>query len=286
MAEGPDQVRRQDAPSEGAREKLSHERDEIHGDPYRTDDELEALRLELARTRAQMSETVYSLQDRANPQYVKEQVREQATAQARDTAKSAGSSVADTIRQNPVPAALAGAGLVGIGWLVASGKSSGSGQPGYGGSSDPYGSSERYYTSYEDRGSEGSSGGSGQERAQEAAQEARQRASQMGGELQNRAQEARGQAQEKAQRAKGGLQNALQENPLALGALALGAGMAVGLSVPGSSKEDELMGETRDKLANQAQQRVQSAQERLQRVAEEARSSAEEEAGRQNLTSD
>ncbi len=287
MDERSDQVRRQGMPDQGVREKLSRERDEVNPDPTSTDDELESLRLELARTRSQMSETVYALQGRLNPQYV----REQASSQAKDTAKEAGSSVVDTIKNNPVPAALTGAGLVGLGWLVASGGSSG-GASGSSGrqslDSGPYyhGSPERSYPTYYE-GSEygGPSEGSGRQRTQEAAGQARERASQVGGQLQDRAGATGEQAQQKAQQAKGGFQRMLQESPLALGALALGVGAAVGFAAPGTNKEDEVMGETRDNLVERGKQGVRETRERAQKVLEEGRRSAEQEAQRQDLTS-
>ena len=292
-------------PDEGVREKLSRERDEINPNPADTDDELESLRLELARTRSQMSETVYAIQGRMEPQYI----REQATSQAKDTARDAGSSVVDTIKNNPVPAAMTGAGIVGLGWLIASGSSdSGKG----GGSSGRrvgarqqgldeghyyYGPSEgssptryeegQYRGSYEGSSSSGSSEsqGSGSGRAQQAAGQARQRASQVGGQLQDRAGQVGGQAQQQAQRAKGGFQQTLRENPLALGALAIGIGAAVGFVVPETSKENEVMGETRDNLMEQGKQSARETRERAQRVIEEGRRSAEQEAQRQDLTS-
>ncbi len=288
MDERPDQVRRPEMPEEGVREKLSRERGEINPDPSRTDDELESLRLELARTRSQMSETVYALQGRLNPQYV----REQASSEARDTAKEAGSSIADAIKNNPVPAALTGAGIIGLGWLVASGSRSSSGREGSSGrqSLDEgpyyYGSSERSYpTYYEDREYEGSSEeeSSGREQAQQRANQAREKAGQVGGQLQGRASEAGGQAQQQARRAKSGFQQMLQENPLALGALAVGVGAAVGFAAPGTSKENQAMGETRDNLVERGKQSARETRQRAQRVAEEARSSAEEEARRQDL---
>jgi hypothetical protein len=310
MDERPDQVRRPGMPEEGirpeegVREKLSRERDEINPDPMRTDDELESLRLELARTRSQMSETVYALQGRLNPQYV----REQASSQAKDTAREAGSSVVDTIRNNPVPAALTGAGIVGLSWLIASGSGGNSSSRGTSGrqslDSGPYyyGSSERsyptYYEEYEGReyyegsSSEGSrreraqeATGQAQARAQEAAGQARERASQMGGQIQGRTSEAGDQAQYQARRAKSGFQQTLQENPLALGALAAGLGAAVAFIAPGTSKENEAMGETRDNLVERGKQSARETRERAQKVLEEGRRSAEQEAQNQDLTS-
>lgn len=283
MDDRPDQLRGQDMPSEGAREKLSSGRAEINPNPAAADDELEELRQELARTRAEMSETVYALQGRLNPQYV----REQASYQAKDTAKQAGSSVAETIKDNPIPAAMAGAGLVGLGWLIASGRDSGSRQSSRGNldASDYYDSRRSYYRSFNDEAEfESSSASSGGGRAQEAADQARERAGELGGQLQSRASQAGGEVQEKAQRAKGGFQRTLQESPLALGALALGIGAAVGFAVPGTSKEDEMMGETRDNLVEQGKQSAREKRERAQRAIEEGRRAAEQEADRQDLT--
>lgn len=281
MDDRPDQLRGQDAPDEGVRGKLSRERGEINPNPAATEDELEELRLELSRTRAEMSETVHALQGRLNPQYV----REQASSQAKDTAKQAGSNVTETIKDNPIPAAMAGAGLVGLGWLIASGRDSGSQQSSRQSYEDSdYYSGRSYPSYYEERDLESSSGSSGGERAQEAADQARQKAGELGGQLQSRASQAGGEAQEKAQRAKGGFQKALQESPLALGALALGIGAAVGFAVPGTSKEDEAMGETRDNLVESGKQSAQDARQRAQRTIEEGRRAAEEEADRQDLT--
>ena len=76
----------------------------------------------------------------------------------------------------------------------------------------------------------------------------------------------------------------LQESPLALGALALGIGAAVGFAVPGTSKEDELMGEARDNLVESGKQSAQDARQRAQRAIEEGRRAAEQEADRQDLS--
>jgi hypothetical protein len=114
--------------------------------------------------------------------------------------------------------------------------------------------------------------------------QARERMSQAGDRTREQAGRAQAQAQEQAQRAQGGFERALQENPLAVGIAAIGIGAAVGLAIPSTAKENELMGETRDKLANRAQRQVQEASQRAQRVAQETRSAAEEEASRQDLT--
>ena len=335
MAEGPEEqqrrIRREPPPGEDRpeiRRRLSSERDELNPDPTSTDDEMEALRLDIARTRAEMSESVYALQERMNPQYIRQQATSQLRQGASDRAKGASSGVTDTIRNNPVPAALTGAGLVGLGWLIASGASGSSGDDDdersgysdyrYGGRSGGRGGYRRegsyydlddpdYTPEYTYSGSRelegyrydddddsesrtgqaqeraGQAGQQARERAGQAGQQARERAGQAGQQARERAQQARGEAQQRAQQAKGGFQRALQESPLSLGAIALGIGAAVGFAIPESSKENELMGETRDQLANQAQQRADDATQRAQRVAKQARETAEEEASRQDL---
>ncbi len=72
----------------------------------------------------------------------------------------------------------------------------------------------------------------------------------------------------------------LRENPLAVGALGVGVGAAVGLAIPQTAKEHEVMGEARDTFVEKAQ----AAQERVQQVAQEAQSAAQQEAENQGLT--
>ncbi len=63
-------------------------------------------------------------------------------------------------------------------------------------------------------------------------------------------------AQELASKAQGRYDYYIEENPLAVGAVALAVGAAVGLSIPSSSFESNLMGETRDNLVGQATDQV------------------------------
>lgn len=88
-------------------------------------DETEAIRENIEQTRAEMSQTIDQIQERLNPQHVVEQVKEtvrEATvgkvedmvSNVTDTARNTGSGIMDTIKSNPIPAAIAGATL---GWL-------------------------------------------------------------------------------------------------------------------------------------------------------------------------
>lgn len=74
-----------------------------------------------------------------------------------------------------------------------------------------------------------------------------------------RAQALQQQALEKARLARERYRHMLGENPLALGAGALIAGLAFGLMLPPTRRENELLGETRDSLMDQAKSIVNEA---------------------------
>lgn len=274
--------------------RLSADRGELGPDPANANDELEQTRLELARTRAQMSETIEVLQGRMNAQYIKEQTRRQVSSSVRGS----GSSVVDGVKRNPLPLALVGTGL---GWLLVnagtSKESRGDYESGqreleggaYGGSyarehSYGYRPGDEYRASAE-RGAPRRAGSSADaSRGSDRDTEYREGSSR-GEQAQQAGQQAQERAEQGARKAKGGFQKALQESPLALGAAAVGLGVAIGLSIPESEKENQMMGETRDRLKDQAEHKAQDAKERAQRVAEEAKETAKEEASNQDLKS-
>ena len=97
------------------------------------------------------------------------------------------------------------------------------------------------------------------------------------------------QVQQQAQHGAGWFSKTLQENPLAVGAMAVVFGAGLGLIAPESAYEHKLMGETRDKLADKAQSAAQDLGQKVQTVAQtvvhEAVETAKEEAKNQGLTS-
>jgi len=58
----------------------------------------------------------------------------------------------------------------------------------------------------------------------------------------------------------------MREQPLVLGAVGLAVGAAIGALLPGTEAEDRLMGETRDRLADQAKAAAQEGYERAKEV--------------------
>ncbi len=115
MAEGPDEIReraiRDQNPTPEEVEELKRR--------AQSNDEVEATRAQIELTRLEMSETVDDLQDRLDPETLKEQAR----TRAKETARDAGSQFVETLRQNPVPVAIIGGlfGLVILGRLLSGG---------------------------------------------------------------------------------------------------------------------------------------------------------------------
>jgi Protein of unknown function (DUF3618) len=238
----------------------------------------------------------------------------------RDTAESVKGDLFTTIKQNPVPAALA---AIGVGWLWSK-RSSGSQSSSYarygrdrsGMSSDwNYQSSSAgspYYGSYGTGGGYGSSatiggyGSSGTHGGQYDQQSGQ--GQQMGGQIIGQAQERVGQVQDMAGQVAGqasqvvgqagqvvgqvpdqmreragqmqqqaqGFWQMVEANPVAVAALGSVLGGVAGLLIPETEKENQLLGETRDRVVGSVQEMAEDTVAKVQLVAEEAGKSAME----------
>ena len=230
---------------------------------------------------------------------------------AGDTAQDTREGLMGTIRQNPVPAALVG---IGLGWLWMNRQGGSSRRDG--GRNERYYRGERYdrgergayiATSYDRYGAadtyprrggdEGDSGGVRQAVGNVAGQVGSAAGSAAGsvgetvgsaassvGETVGNAASAVGDTasnlasatQERAQRVEDRFGQAIQENPLAVGAVALAIGAAVGLALPQTQRENQLLGEARDTLVERAQDLAQETIGKVQSVASEAQGSVQE----------
>jgi hypothetical protein len=300
-----------------------------------SDDELEAQRVQIEQTRAEMSQTIDAIQEKLAPGHLanqaKDAVRDATVGKAQDvvstvtdtatgmvpgagtTARDVGSGLWDTIRGNPVPVALAG---IGIGWLLVSSRQNGPRQRAqnraytgrqyaYTGESYPYPAATYPYPAGYRQGPRetgsrlsdypgGSDARSGSAdgmldsagryagQAQNAAAQAASGAQQAAGQMMNTVQDTAGQmvdqvqstasgmaagAQQGMQQAQSGFQDMMESAPLAVAAGAVALGIAVGLAIPETERENELMGPARDALVEQAQQTMQeTVQEKVQQV--------------------
>lgn len=211
-----------------------------------------------------------------------------------DTVYETRRSIADTISANPIPSALVGIGLAWL-WVNRRGDS-GSATARYGDRQSARADEEmprRYGSGGRPRLAQ-QSGGETWERTTEAtrslASKAGNAVSGMAGQVQETASNLAGkakdtvsgavdqaqetaayladQAQYQARRVEQRFNEALRESPLAVGAVALALGTAVGLAVPQTRKENEWMGEARDSLVGKAQSVAQDAMDQVQQVAQ------------------
>jgi len=155
---------------------------------------------------------------------------------ATSTATDAGMGVFDAVKRNPVPAALAG---ISAAWLI--------------------------WNREETRFRPVDVVSSRMEPVGALADKARSQVGDLGVEAQSRARVAQSQ-----------FDRWLQDMPLAIGAAALGLGAAIGLALPTTSKEREILGDARDSLVERTQQVAQDAQHRLTEVVERAQQAATE----------
>lgn len=290
-------------------------------------DSPEVIRARIKETRAHMSEVVDEIQIKLSPQRLtqeaKEMVKDATLRKVEDMANMTmrkadtwRSQVMETVKQNPIPAALIG---IGLGWLLIEGSRSSSRYGQESNYNEPYyGSSTgrvRYYPqekSFASKAQESMSENitNVQQRAgemtqtvqnkvgevadniqtktgevvdnlQATASDLSNRAGEMAGNLQAKAGDLQNkvseqtdylthQAQYQMGRAKQGFQNTLETNPLAVSAVAVAAGAAIGLMLPITQKEDELMGEARDRLFNQAQDMAKETLKKVEDRASEA----------------
>ena len=310
-------------------------------------DEVELARGRVEQTRAEMADTIEAIKDKLDPQHLKEQAKEtvreatigraqHAMDEMKDRARDAMGSVADrtgdytstivdTIRENPIPAAMIGIGLC---WLLTSARKQNStrrydryygrsnGYPDYQGTDryeDPTygGRGAASYREYDEPEREGmvsrmrdragdvvdrvqERAGDMADRAGEMKDRIQDRAGEMRDRLSDRAREMRGRAQEGAQQlgeraryqsrqvATVAQQN-MDENPLAVGAVALVVGAALGFMLPETQKEHEWMGETRDRVMDRAQNTAQQMGKKVQSVAREAMDTAKSAAQNEGL---
>lgn len=90
-------------------------------------------------------------------------------------------------------------------------------------------------------------------------------------------------AQERFYEARSQYERFVDETPLAVGAVALALGVAVGMVLPGTPHEDRMLGPTRDRLMDQAQDVAHDAVQKVQRVVDEVQTTAKDEAQKQGL---
>jgi hypothetical protein len=246
-------------------------------------DDIEArameIRAEIADTRADMSETIDAIQERLSPAHLaegaKQRVRNATTQKVQQMANTAedamdqvlGSTFGETVRANPIPAAMIG---IGAAWLLFKGRSGA-------GDRDNRGYSARYRTarSYgtpnpgeygpgaDDSERYGAVGTLGSGTLASAASRARSTVDDMTSRVQSATDSVRETTRRTTRGAQLKFEDVLQSNPLALGAAAVLIGAVVGMSVPQTDTENEWMGDARDAVVDRAKDMASTAADRV-----------------------
>jgi ElaB/YqjD/DUF883 family membrane-anchored ribosome-binding protein len=169
----------------------------------------------------------------------------------------------DTLKQHPIPTALASVGVAV--WLA--NRQSNSGYPRA--MSNAYDTNGgRWSGQTGDSGWSGQTGGGG---VSEMAHDATEAVSDFGARAQEHIGEYAERTQERvveyADRAQTEFDRLMRDNPFALGAVAVVVGTAIGMAIPESQREREWMGDVREQLADKAQNLAQGAVEKVQQVA-------------------
>ncbi len=200
---------------------------------------------EIDETRREMGSTLNELGDRLTPGHLvdqaKENVREATVGRLEDTARGMSDMVFETIKRNPIPTAMAGVGLAML-WRNRSQQTS---DTGYRGAHHPGLPPTSYFNGQqEDLGSKVSGAAS---RVGDAASTVGEGVGGAVSSIADGAQQATGEVVDRAgataQQVGWKLDSFMQANPIAMGAIAVGAGAVVGSLIPETEQERDLMGD-------------------------------------------
>jgi hypothetical protein len=247
--------------------------------------EVAEIRADIEETRLEMGSTLNELGDRLDPghliDHAKENVREATIGRVEDTARGVSEMVFDTIKRNPIPAALAGVGLAML-WKNRSQESGTSGRISHG---TDYGYPARPSNMYsgdrsQDPGPKVGDAVSGVgSKVGDAASTVGQTVGGAATAVASGAQQATSEVVQRAgataEEVGWKLDSFMQANPLAMGAIAVGAGAVVGSLLPETDEEREILGDASRQVSAVVRDTVDQATTK----AEETFDRAEEEIG-------
>jgi ElaB/YqjD/DUF883 family membrane-anchored ribosome-binding protein len=253
-----------------------------------SDANTEQLRADIEDTRADMSQTINEIQERLSPEHlvgqVKETVREatigkvekvmssvgetisevaeparEMAGRAGNAIKEVGTTVADTIYKNPIPLALIG---LGVGMLV---------MRNFGGQS--YSSSSRKLSQGRRSNYELGDVGQARQTQQSTGTSTLNQVKETASDLASRSTDALSNLGTKAKNSATAVgtrfERMMHENPLAVGAVAVAAGTAIGLALPSTRFESEHIGETGEKLVERVEDIARNALNKAQDAAKQ-----------------
>jgi ElaB/YqjD/DUF883 family membrane-anchored ribosome-binding protein len=249
--------------------------------------DVEVLAQDIEQTRDEMTGTVEAIGDRLDPANLindaKQTVRDATVGKveqmannvaetasefvgdARYTAQDAGTGLLETVKRNPIPAAMAG---IGIGWLLMN-RGSGRGdrrstyeQARWTGRDEWDRYDRRSQPGIADR-----AGGAVEQVGQQAGQLAGTVGSKVGG-VADQARSTVGQVPDQvgvvARDVQWNAQRIVEDNPLAVGAIALAVGAAIGMALPETQTEQRVLGPAAEKAISTAEEAAGEAVNQLE----------------------
>ena len=247
------------------------------------------LRAEIEQTRGELSETVNAIQERLRPANIAADAKEKVKAVARERARDVTESEpVQYVRANPIATTMIGIGIAGVAMLAFGGRdhrSYGRARRNRDGWRTPSRGRTQYsaaYSGYE--ANVYAAGAAAEEYAPEVSRRAYDEAgrgygvrSRDYGEDDERTGD--GSSWRRQYESGQYLQRTWHENPLVIGAASAVIGALVGLAVPESERENQLMGEARDSVVETAQESVRDKVNQVQQAATDAVNTVKEAAG-------
>ncbi len=253
------------------------------------------IRAEIEQTREDMSETVNAIQDRLRPSTLASNAADSVKHAAMDKARDvADSDSVRYVRANPIPTAMIGIGVAGLAWLAMGGRDSRSDNRSRSSRATPDWRTVPAYDRpgfYEAAGTYPESGGQQDAGAAYASDAYLSDLSDSGAGLSGPGQRhagygyathratgsrARSGYSELAEYGETRMRRTWDESPLLIGAASLVLGAIVGLAIPETEPENQLMGETRDSMVHTVKETVRDKVSQVQEVATKAASTVQD----------
>jgi ElaB/YqjD/DUF883 family membrane-anchored ribosome-binding protein len=215
-----------------------------------------------------LSRDIDELGNKLSPHNLKEEAKsaikdaaQGAVSNVGEQARRTGYRLVEVLRENPLPVIAVGAGVT---WLLTQrSRSDISGDRmaryAYTGPERRQGGSWQSGTGIKGRVGDAVSGA--KEKVSEAAGGVAERAGELKEQTQERIGEFSRQARSRTQRLKTNLEHAATEKPIVVAIGAAVVGLALGLLLPGTERENEMMGPARDQLVDRAEKTVERAKE-------------------------
>jgi hypothetical protein len=219
--------------------------------------EVEEIRAEIEDTRVELGDTLSELGDRLEPGHLvdqaKDNIRDATIGRVEETARGLNEMVMETIKRNPIPAAMAGAGLALL-WMNRSKADQ----------RDNWQAQYRYgpITGSEVRGRDAGKGLG--DRIGEGASAVGEGVGQVGENVQHAVSQAGENVGQVAGQVGSQLEQVMRASPLAMGAIAVGAGAVIGALVPETTAERDVLGDAGRQIGTAVRDTVQDATDRAQ----------------------